>query len=82
MRLWIYVARRLALTIPVLIGVTLITFSLSHMMGDPLAPYITEKTTEKQAEALIEKYNLDAPLHIQYVTYLQSIIKFDWGLQV
>lgn len=79
MRLWIYVARRLALTIPVLIGVTLITFSLSHMMGDPLAPYITEKTTEEQAEALIEKYNLDAPLHIQYVTYLQSIIKFDWG---
>jgi len=49
------------------------------MMGDPLAPYITEKTTEEQAEELRKKYNLDEPLHVQYVTYLQSVVKFDWG---
>ena len=79
MRLWIYVARRLALTIPVLLGVTLITFSLSHMMGDPLAPYITEKTTEEQAAALRIKHNLDEPLPVQYVTYLRNIMTFEWG---
>ena len=79
MRLWIYVARRLALTIPVLLGVTLITFSLSHMMGDPLAPYITEKTTEEQAAALRIKHNLDEPLRVQYVTYLRNIMTFEWG---
>ncbi len=56
MKLWIYVARRLALTVPVLLGVTIITFSLSHMMGDPLAPYISEKTTEEQAQELREKH--------------------------
>ena len=79
MRLWIYVVRRLALTIPVLLGVTLITFSLSHMMGDPLAPYITEKTTEEQAAALRIKHNLDEPLRVQYVTYLRNIMTFEWG---
>ena len=79
MRLWIYVVRRLALTLPVLIGVTLITFSLTLMMGDPLAPYVTEKTTEEQREMLIEKHNLDAPIEVRYVTYLQNIMKFDWG---
>ena len=79
MKLWIYVARRLALTVPVLLGVTIITFSLSHMMGDPLAPYISEKTTEEQAQELREKHNLDDPIHVQYVTYLQNIITFDWG---
>jgi len=78
-KLWIYAARRLALTIPVLLGVTIITFSLSHMMGDPLAPYISEKTTEEQAQELREKHNLDDPIHVQYVTYLQNIITFDWG---
>jgi len=78
-KLWIYVARRLALTVPVLLGVTIITFSLSHMMGDPLAPYISEKTTEEQAQELREKHNLDDPIHVQYVTYLQNIITFDWG---
>jgi len=78
-KLWIYVARRLALTVPVLLGVTIITFSLSHMMGDPLAPYVTEKTTDEQAEELRKKHNLDDPIHVQYVTYLQNIITFDWG---
>jgi ABC-type dipeptide/oligopeptide/nickel transport system permease component len=49
------------------------------MMGDPLAPYISEKTTEEQAQELREKHNLDDPIHVQYVTYLQNIITFDWG---
>ena len=50
MKLWIYVLRRLALTIPVMLGVTVITFYLSYGMGDPLAPYITERTTAEQYE--------------------------------
>ena len=78
-RLWIYIARRLALTLPVLIGVTLITFSLSNMMGDPTAPYLTEKSTEEDREELRKKHNLDEPLPVQYVSYLQNIMMFDWG---
>ena len=79
MKLWIYVVRRLALTIPVLLGVTLITFYLSYGMGDPLAPYVTEKTTPEQYQELMEKHNLDEPIQVQYVTYLRNVITFDWG---
>ena len=79
MKLWIYVVRRLALTIPVLLGVTLITFYLSYGMGDPLAPYVTEKTTPEQYAELIDKHNLDEPIQYQYVTYLRNIITFEWG---
>ena len=79
MKLWIYVFRRLALTLPVLLGVTLITFYLSYEMGDPLAAYVTEKTTAAQYEALAEKHNINEPIFVQYVTYLHSIITFDWG---
>ncbi len=79
MKLWIYVVRRLALTIPVLLGVTLITFYLSYGMGDPLAPYVTEKTTPEQYQELMEKHNLDEPIQVQYVTYLRNVITFYWG---
>ena len=48
-------------------------------MGDPLAPYVTEKTTPEQYEVLAEKHGLNDPIQVQYVTYLRSIITFDWG---
>ena len=79
MKLWIYVLRRLALTIPVLLGVTIITFCLSYGMGDPLAPYVTEKTTPEQYEILEEKLGVNDPIQVQYVTYLRNVITFDWG---
>ena len=79
MKLWIYVARRLALTIPVLLGVTLITFYLSYGMGDPLAAYVTERTTEEQYEMLAEKHGVNEPIYVQYFTYLRSVITLDWG---
>lgn len=79
MKLWIYVLRRLALTISVLLGVTVITFYLSYGMGDPLAPYVTERTTDEQYEMLAEKHGVNEPIYVQYVTYLRGIITFDWG---
>ena len=78
-KLWLYVVRRLALTIPVLLGVTLITFSLSLGMGDPAAPYMTEKTTPEQRDKIIEQHNLDAPLPERYITYLSNILHGEWG---
>ena len=79
MKLWIYVARRLALSIPVLLGVTIITFYLSYGMGDPLAAYVTERTTDEQYEMLAEKHGINEPIYVQYFTYLKSVITFDWG---
>jgi len=78
-KLWLYVVRRLALTVPVLLGVTLITFALSLGMGDPAAPYMTEKTTLEQRDLIIEQHNLDAPLPERYITYLSNILHGEWG---
>ena len=79
MKLWVYVLRRLALTIPVMLGVTFITFFLSLQMGDPLAAYVTERTTDEQYDMLAEKHGVNEPLPVRYVAYLRSIITFDWG---
>ncbi|MDP7538264.1 MAG: ABC transporter permease subunit [Candidatus Poseidoniia archaeon] len=79
MKLWQYVLRRLAFTVPVMLGVTLITFSLSNLMGDPVAPYVTEKTTPEQVEELRKLHNLDKPIPVRYFTYISNLLHGEWG---
>ncbi len=79
MKLWKYVLRRLAFTIPVMLGVTLITFSLSNLMGDPVAPYVTEKSTPEQIEELRKLHNLDKSLPVRYITYINNLLHGEWG---
>ena len=62
-----------------MLGVTLITFYLSYAMGDPLAAYVTERTTEEQYEMLAEKHGVNEPIYVQYFTYLKAVITLDWG---
>ena len=62
-----------------MLGVTFITFFLSLQMGDPLAAYVTERTTDEQYDMLAEKHGVNEPLPVRYVAYLRSIITFDWG---
>jgi len=78
-KLWQYVLRRLAFTIPVMLGVTLITFSLSNLMGDPVAPYVTEKSTPEQIEELRKLHNLDKSLPVRYFTYINNLLHGEWG---
>ena len=79
MKLWQYVLRRLAFTIPVMLGVTIITFSLSNLMGDPVAPYVTEKSTPEQIEELRKLHNLDKSLSVRYFTYINNLLHGEWG---
>jgi peptide/nickel transport system permease protein len=79
-----YVARRLLLLIPVLIGISLITFTLSHMIGDPVAAYVTEgsieKVTPERIQAIIKAHGLDQPIYVQYAYYIRDILQGDWGI--
>ena len=68
-----FVIRRILWMFLVLFVVSVVTFLLMHAV--PGGPFTAEKrlpaATLKQLEA---KYNLDAPLHIQYVTYIRDIM--------
>lgn len=79
MKLWQYILRRLLLTIPVLLGVTVITFTLSQMMGDPVSVYASERMSEEQLEELRQQHDLDEPIHIRYLTYLENLLHGDLG---
>ncbi len=79
MRLSKYIVKRLLLLIPVLIGVSIIIFTLSRMSGDPAAAYISDKMTPLQIQQVYEKYHFDEPVINQYWYWLKGILEGDWG---
>ena len=61
---------------------SILTFSIMRFAGDPVTPYLQnpEKATERQIQAVIEKYHLDEPTYIQYFYWLAGMVQGDWGV--
>lgn len=79
MRLANYIMKRLLLLIPVLIGVSIIVFTLTRITGDPAAGYINDKMNQSQIDTIYEKYHFNEPIYTQYIYWLQGILELDWG---
>ncbi|MFH1824954.1 MAG: ABC transporter permease [Candidatus Firestonebacteria bacterium] len=77
-----YIFKRLLLSIIVLFGITLITFLIIHITpGGPtiLQTQMNTKITADSVAKLRALYDLDKPLHIQYIKWLKRFIKLDFG---
>ena len=75
-----FLTRRLALTIPVLLGVATLVFSLIHFIpGDPALAMLGETASQQDVEALRERLGLDRPLLEQYVNFLRGVVRGDFG---
>ena len=75
-----YIIRRLFHIVPVLFGVTLITFSLLHLIpGDPAQILAGADASAKDIEALRKVMGLDKPLVVQYLDYLTGLLQGDMG---
>jgi len=76
-----YILRRLVQAIPVLLGITLFTFLMSHLVpGDPVVIYAMGKPLSEEREAQIrEQYGLDRPLWEQYRDYMADLLLGDLG---
>jgi peptide/nickel transport system permease protein len=77
-----HLIRRLLLLIPMLIGITLLLFIVTHIVpSDPLSVILTEKSMENPAsvEAAIQRWGLDKPLYEQYFVYLRNLMMGDMG---
>jgi ABC-type dipeptide/oligopeptide/nickel transport system permease component len=83
MALYKYFIKRLALTLPTLIGVSIIVFLLIHMIpGDPIDIMLGDRVTEASRLALVERLGLDQPLHVQYWNWFSSAIRGDFGISI
>ena len=83
MRILTYVLKRLFYLIPVLIGVTLLVFVISHAIpGDPARMMAGQKASRKAVENLRHSLGLDRPLPEQYLRYMLGLFKGDLGTSI
>ena len=75
-----YLARRLLLTVPVLLGVATLVFALIHFIpGDPARAILGDFASETDIAQLRQQLGLDRSLAVQYVAFLGGLARADLG---
>ena len=75
-----FLLRRLLLTIPVLIGVATLVFSLIHLVpGDPVQTMLGESASPQDVAQLRTRLGLDRPLLLQYGSFVGGAVRGDLG---
>jgi peptide/nickel transport system permease protein len=80
LRLLRYTLRRLLLLVPVLLGVSAVTFVLIRVLpGDPVRTIMPATATPADIEAARERFGLEKPLVEQYAIWLRDLVQGDLG---
>jgi len=75
-----FVMRRVALTVPVLVGVATLVFSLLHAIpGDPARAMLGESASDRDVAELRRQLGLDRPVGLQYASYMRGLLHADLG---
>ena len=83
MRILKYIGIRLLYIVPVMIGVTMLVFFISHTIpGDPASLIAGPKASKATIERIRHDLGLDKPIYIQYIIYLKGVLKGDFGVSI
>ena len=83
MRFLAFLLRRIVGIAAVMIGVSVITFAISHVIPtDPVAAALGDHASDEQIAAFRAEYHLDRPLPEQYITYIVGIVHGDLGRSI
>lgn len=77
-----YILKRLAMLIPLMLGITVITFSVIHLApGEPVEMQVAmnPKVSKDARDRLRKFYGLDKPLHEQYISWVGKLATLDLG---
>jgi len=75
-----YIIKRLIQLIPLLIGITLITFFVMHLApGDPTALFTDPNIKPEELTRIRANWGLDKPVIVQYFVWLKNAAKLDFG---
>jgi peptide/nickel transport system permease protein len=78
-----FIGRRLLMTVLVLIGISVMTFALTHIVpGNPARLMAGQHATEEQVRALAERYGLDKPVLTQFRVYMVGLLHGDLGMSL
>ena len=78
-----YILRRIAMLVPVLFGVSLVSFSLLHLVpGDPAEVLGGQEATKADVERIRAEFGLDRPLPVQYLHFIANAARGDFGISI
>ncbi|HVM44652.1 MAG TPA: ABC transporter permease [Candidatus Thermoplasmatota archaeon] len=84
MKLVTYIARRLLLLLPVLVGISLVTFGLAWFAtgGHLENQYLDQqdRTRPEQIERIVRQHGFDKPAYVQYFIYVKNFVTGDMGI--
>jgi peptide/nickel transport system permease protein len=81
--MWSLVLRRLLLTLPTLLGASLIVFAMVKLApGDPISILMPPDAGKAEIEAVKEALGLDRPLPVQYLKWLERAVHGDLGRSI
>lgn len=74
------IATRIALVVPILLGVSIIVFLLMEILpGDPAAALLSNEATDAERQAVRTQLGLDDPLVVRYLSWLGDALTGDFG---
>jgi peptide/nickel transport system permease protein len=80
-----YLLRRVLFSIPLLLGITLVTFLITNVIpADPVTANLPQNAlnNEEIVRAFRAKWGLDRPLTEQYLTYMKNLLRGDLGISI
>jgi peptide/nickel transport system permease protein len=78
-----FLLRRALLTIPVLLGVATLVFSLIHLVpGDPVQAMLGESASPEDVAEMRVRLGLDRPLLVQYASFMQGAVTGNLGMSL
>lgn len=80
-----FIGKRLIYLVIMLIGVATLVFILTKMVpGDPVTANLSQRALgdPEIVAAYKAKYGLDQPIYVQYIKYMQNLLKLDLGTSI
>ncbi len=75
-----FIIRRLLLIFPVLLGILLVTFTITRLVpGDPCYVMLGEKATKEKCDDFKRRFGLSDSIPVQFVRYIGNLVQGDFG---
>lgn len=63
----------------ILIGLVIVVFFVTHMLGDPARLMLRPEATEEQVQALRDSLGLNDPMYVQFGRFISDLVRGDFG---
>ena len=74
-----YLARQLAQLVVVVIGISILSFAILHVIGDPVLLLLPQNAGKEEFERYRHLLGLDRPIYVQYWTFASNAVLGDFG---